>query len=117
MTTGGGERHQLMDAARVQAQLTVEALWLRYLALGGTGDEFDLDGYLEGVTGLRAPEQNVLAQALNEALDDCYRSYLLPMSTLGPVAGADDGVGSRPVVDGRQARCPEPGPAGDRRRP
>ena len=40
------ERYHQMDAARVHAQLTLQDLWLRYLALGGTGDAFDLDGYL-----------------------------------------------------------------------
>ena len=70
-----------MDAARVRAELTVQDLWLRYLALGGTGDAFDLDGYLQGLVPLATFQQDVLAQALNEALEDGYRAYRIPLST------------------------------------
>ncbi|WP_369132318.1 hypothetical protein [Modestobacter sp. I12A-02662] len=79
MTTG--ERHRRMDAARVRAELTVQDLWLRYVALGGTGDAFDLDGYLQGLVPLETFQQDVLAQALNEALEDGYRSYHVPLSS------------------------------------
>jgi hypothetical protein len=76
----GHERHQRMDAARVHARLSVQDLWLRYLALGGTGDAFDLDGYLQGLGLLDTFQQDVLAQALNEALTDLHQSYLIPLS-------------------------------------
>ncbi|MCZ2826919.1 MULTISPECIES: hypothetical protein [unclassified Modestobacter] len=59
-----------MDAARVRADLTTQALWFRYVALTGTGDLIDLDGYLQGLTCLESGQQVVLAQALDEALDD-----------------------------------------------
>src|SRR3712207_5678535 len=74
------ERHRRMNAARIRAELTVQDLWLRYLALGGTGDAFDLDGYLQGLVPLDGFQQDVLAQTLNEALDDSYRSYRIPLS-------------------------------------
>lgn len=74
------ERHTRMDAARVRAELSVQDLWLRYLALGGTGDAFDLDGYLQGLVPLETFQQDVLAQALNEALEDGYRSRRIPLS-------------------------------------
>jgi hypothetical protein len=80
-----------MDAARVHAQLTVQDLWLRYLALGGTGDAFDLDGYLQGLTPLDAFQQDVLAQALNEALRELYQAHCIPLSTPAAVDGSDDG--------------------------
>jgi hypothetical protein len=70
-----------MDAARTRAGLTVQDLWLRYLALGGTGDVFELDGYLRGLMPLETFQQDVLAQALNEALDDAYRAHYVPLST------------------------------------
>ena len=79
MTSDQRSRH--MDAARVRADLTVQDLWLRYLALGGTGDAFDLDGYLQGLVPLETFQQDVLAQALNEALDDRYRADCVPLST------------------------------------
>ena len=71
-----------MDAARVRAELTVPDLWLRYVALGGTGDAFDLDGYLQGLVPLETFQQDVLAQALNEALEECYRANRVPLSSL-----------------------------------
>ena len=86
----GDARYRQMDVARVQAQLTVQDLWLRYLALGGSGDAFDLDGYLQGLVPLDSFQQDVLAQALNEALQQVYQSYAVPLSTLAPVDGWDD---------------------------
>jgi hypothetical protein len=70
-----------MDTARLRAELTVSDLWLRYVALGGTGDAFDLDGYLQGLVPLDTFQQDVLAQAVNEALDDRYRAYSVPLSS------------------------------------
>ena len=85
------ERHRRMDAARVRARLTVQDLWLRYLALGGTGDAFDLDGYLQGLVPMDTFQQDVLAQALNEALTEQYRSSLIPLSTPAPADAWGDG--------------------------
>jgi hypothetical protein len=84
------ERHGRMDAARVRAELSVQELWLRYVALGGAGDAFDLDGYLQGLVPLEIFQQDVLAQAVNEALEDSYRAYRVALST-PPPADADDG--------------------------
>ena len=103
------ESHRRMDAARVRAELTVQDLWLRYLALGGTGDAFDLDGYLQGLVPLAAFQQDVLAQALNEALEDRYRTYRVPLSPPPP----DDAVDDRlrrcidDLLDGRPPASPE----------
>ncbi|WP_369132128.1 hypothetical protein [Modestobacter sp. I12A-02662] len=83
------ERHRSMDAARVHAELTVQGLWLRYVALGGTGDAFDLDGYLQGLVPLETFQQDVLAQALNEALEDGYRAHRIPLSGATAVEGDD----------------------------
>ena len=84
------ERHRRMDATRVRAELTVQDLWLRYVALGGTGDAFDLDGYLQGLLPLETFQQDVLAQTLNEALQDCYRAHRIPPSTPPPDDADDD---------------------------
>lgn len=94
------ERFRRMDAARGRAELTVQDLWLRYVALGGTGDAFDLDGYLQGLVPLEAFQQDVLAQTLNEALDDSYRSYRIPLSTSPPGDAHNDGAGGLgPIID------------------
>lgn len=73
-----------MEAARARAELTIQDLWLRYLALGGTGDAFDLDGYLQGLMPLDDFQQDVLAQTLNEALDDIYQASRIPLSSTVP---------------------------------
>ena len=85
----GDSRHGRMDAARVRAELTVHGLWLRYLALGGTGDAFELDGYLQGLVPLEPFQQDILAQALNEGLDDLYQAHHIPLAAPEP-KGVDD---------------------------
>jgi hypothetical protein len=82
------QRHRQMDAARVLADLTTEALWFRYVALTGTGDLIDLDGYLHGLTSLESSQQVVLAQALNEALDDGHGAHRFPMAPPVLAAGS-----------------------------
>jgi hypothetical protein len=84
------ERYRHMDAARARAELTVQDLWLRYVALGGTGDAFDLDGYLQGLVPLDTFQQDVLAQALNEGLRDSYQIHHIPLSTPTALDGWDD---------------------------
>jgi hypothetical protein len=107
VTTTGDDRHRRMDAARVRAELSIQDLWLRYVALGGTGDAFDLDGYLQALGPLDALQQDVLAQALNEALEDCYRSYRIPLSTLPVEDDGDDRL--RQFIDAFLAAPPVAG--------
>ena len=84
------DRHEAVEAARTGAHLSIQQLWLRYLALGGSGDAFDIDGYLQGLVPLEVFQQDMLAQAANEALGDLYRSLQVPLSAVrgdGPVEG------------------------------
>ena len=107
-----------MDAARVHAELTVQSLWLRYVALGGNGDAFDVDGYLQGLTPLEDFQQDILAQALNEALEDNCQAHRVPLSE--QPAGDRDGELYRVIDDllrgwpptaGKQVEPPGAGPA------
>ena len=102
------ERYRRVDAARECAQLTVQDLWLRYLALGGTGDAFDLDGYLQGLVPLETFQQDVLAQALNEALEDNYRTYRIPLSQLPADQAGGEPLGRLidELLDDRPAASP-----------
>ena len=84
------DRHHLLEAARARAELTVQELWLRYLALGGTGDAFDVDGYLQGLVPLETFQQDILAQAVNEGLDDLLRSARVPLSAPTSDAPVDE---------------------------
>ena len=104
-----------MDGARVRAELTVQGLWLRYVALGGTGDAFDLDGYLQGLIPLEVFQQDVLAQSLNEALEERYRETRIPLSTLVP-GESDDQLRSlveRLLQHGPPASHPKQDPPGN----
>ena len=68
----------LADQARRKADLSVRQLWLRYLALGGHADLFELDGYLSGAFPMTAGEEDMVAHAVNEALYDTYRAARVP---------------------------------------
>ncbi|WP_299960401.1 hypothetical protein [uncultured Modestobacter sp.] len=81
-----GARHQLMDAARVRAQLTLDELWVRYAALTGTVDVIDLDGFLAGLMLLEPGQDAVLTQTLNEALEEAHRANLVPLSPFAAVS-------------------------------
>lgn len=109
------DRHRRMDAARVRAELSVRDLWLSYVALGGSGDVFDLDGYLQGLVPMETFQQDILAQCLNESLQDNYRSYHVPLSTAPPDDAGDDRL-LRLIEEllekQRPAPRPEPGPPG-----
>jgi len=85
------DQHAAVEAARVRADLSVQQLWLRYLALGGSSDAFDVDGYLQGLVPLPGFQADVLAQAVNEALEELFRSLRVPLSAL-PVDDAPGGT-------------------------
>ena len=85
-------RHHLFEAARTEAVWTIQQLWVGYLAVGGTRDAFDIEAYLYGLGPLSEDEQDVLALAVNERLDDLYRAACVPYlatATLEPYAGLD----------------------------
>jgi len=74
------DQHAAIEVARVCVGLSVQELWLRYLALGGSCDAFDVDGHLQGLVALDTFQQDVLAQAANEALDEFVDSRRVPLS-------------------------------------
>ncbi len=109
--------HRRMDAARIRAELTVQDLWLRYLALGGTNDAFDLDGYLQGLMPLDAFQQDVLAVTVNEALQDSYDCYSMPLVM---ASGDDSDESLRTIIqqlldEAPPPRIPDQPPGGDQR--
>jgi hypothetical protein len=65
-----GERGLPLLVACRTAGLTTRDVWFRYLALGGNADETSVEAQIHGVLDLAPGEYNVLAHALNEALDD-----------------------------------------------
>lgn len=71
-------RHHLFEAARARALWTVQQLWVGYLAVGGSRDAFDIEAYLHGLGPLSDDQQDILANAVNERLDDIYRAACVP---------------------------------------
>jgi hypothetical protein len=68
-------RHQQQAVASVfaRAELTVEELWLRYFALGGSLGLFEVEAYLHGVLHLPGFDRDVVAHVVNERLDELSR--------------------------------------------
>ena len=77
-------RHLLFETARARAGWTIQQLWVNYLALGGTSDAFDIEAYLHGLGPLSNDQQDALANAVNERLDDLYRTGHVPYLTSPP---------------------------------
>jgi hypothetical protein len=51
---------------------------VRYLSVGGGCDIFDIDAHLQGVLALHPSEQDALAWALNERLDELAAAAHVP---------------------------------------
>jgi hypothetical protein len=111
-------RHQLFEAARHSADLTIDELRISYLALGGALLTFDLKGYLGGLTPMPPGQQDVLACALNERLIDRSDATRVPYLTVLPdrceeaLAMLDQGLDpARPTPQQQQqdrTRPPDP---------
>jgi hypothetical protein len=64
--------------------MSVQDLWVRYIAVGGRGDIFDIDAHLQGVLALDPYEHDTLACALNERLDELAAADRVPYLEPGP---------------------------------
>jgi hypothetical protein len=64
------EHQRKLVAAFAASQLSVEALWLRYFALGGDAGKVEIEAYLSGLMPLPSLQHNILAHAINERLDE-----------------------------------------------
>ena len=74
-------RHESIEAARRRAGLSVQQLWLDYMSFSGIADLVEVEAYLHGLMPLPAYQEDKLAHAVNERLDDLYRAARLPYST------------------------------------
>jgi len=57
--------HQILEAARVQADMTFDDLWVAYFALGGLSSPETVRSYLGG-SGVPLVDHDVLTHAINE---------------------------------------------------
>ncbi len=66
----GDRRQEVIHAACRRAQLNLEQLWFRYVALGGDAAPLELEAYLVGLLPLDDYQYDILVQALNERLGE-----------------------------------------------
>jgi hypothetical protein len=86
------EQRRLLAACFDRSRLTLEQLWMRYFALGGSLGLLELDAYLNGLAGLPRIDRDMLAHAVNERLDEFTGPSRAPYS--------------RPVADGKPLHGP-----------
>ncbi|MDT0277611.1 PP2C family protein-serine/threonine phosphatase [Blastococcus goldschmidtiae] len=73
-----------LSTGYAHADLSLEQLWMRYFALGGTGDLTDVDAFLHGLATLPDHESDLLAHAVNERLDELSTRHRVPYSRVIP---------------------------------
>lgn len=100
------DRHRRVNAARVQADLSVQQLWLRYISLSGMFDMLEVDAYLHGLTTLDSYQEDKLSYAVNERLDELHEqarlSYTKPID---PPAGEDPLRVLRELIESARAEA------------
>jgi hypothetical protein len=64
----GRHRYEALEAAREQAGLGHDDLWLRYFSLTGEAAPIEVEAYLQGMMPLPTLQEDILAQALRECL-------------------------------------------------
>ncbi len=69
--------HQILEAARVQAEMSFSELWVAYFALGGVSSPEVVRSYLGGF-GTPLADYDVLAQAINERFVDGGGNHPVP---------------------------------------
>ncbi len=71
--------HEILEAARVQAGMTHDELWVAYFALGGAAEPGLVRAYLAG-SPMGPMDYDVLAQAINEKFVDGGGNHPVPYS-------------------------------------
>jgi len=71
--------HAVLEAARRQAGLSLDELWMAYFALGGAQSSDGLRDYLAGA-GSPLRDYDVVAQAINERFADQGENHPVPYS-------------------------------------
>ena len=81
------EPYEQADGARRELGLSLEALWLAYIGLGGAATFLELGWYLsEGSGGFTGRQHDYVAQALNDTFVERGGDHPVPYSdTLGSV--------------------------------
>ena len=72
--------HKVLEAARVQAGLSTDELWLAYYALGGMASPSLVRSYLSDGAAMEPIDYDVLAQAINERFVERGGNHPVPYS-------------------------------------
>ncbi|MGW3994170.1 PP2C family protein-serine/threonine phosphatase [Amycolatopsis sp. NPDC004772] len=74
------EQRRLIASCFARSDLTLEQLWMRYFALGGSLGLLELDAYLNGLVTLPRVDRDMVAHAVNERLDEVTGPARAPYS-------------------------------------
>jgi hypothetical protein len=56
----------MLNAARLQASMSLAKLWVAYVSVGGTATPTEMGSFLSGAAEPDADEYDLVAQAINE---------------------------------------------------
>lgn len=67
-----GEEHQSSNIRKAieEAGLDMGAVWIAYFTMGGNAGTWEVEAYIGGALSLPALERDILAQAINELIDE-----------------------------------------------
>jgi len=70
--------HGNWSAPAIASQLTPGELWVEFLTIGGNTRRSDFDDIVDGSRPATVSEHNLLAQVLNERLNDLGHNWPVP---------------------------------------
>ncbi|MFI7580071.1 hypothetical protein ACH9DO_03710 [Kocuria sp. M1N1S27] len=82
--------HESLERASIRSR----RLWVRYLCLGGTADELEVEAYLHQCLDLPTRERDLLAWAANTMIDRRYHSRVPSSADLLRPEPDEQGVGA-----------------------
>jgi hypothetical protein len=68
----GQPRHASMEKTRDAVGISYDELWMHYFALTGDAAPLEIEAYLQGLMPLPAGQQDILAQALRECVQELH---------------------------------------------
>lgn len=69
-TSGLGRQRRLIHVAICAANLDVQDVWVQYFGLAESAEEYEMDAYLHGLIVLPQLECDLIAEAVNELIDE-----------------------------------------------
>lgn len=127
-----GEENQSTNIRRAieEAGLDMGTVWIAYFTMGGNAGTWEVEAYIGGAMSLPALERDILAQAINELIDDLppRRKATFSDDEAGVKRGILDSAGrelmppssfsdsTEVTAESRESREPEDSDGGSRQR-